>query len=303
MATLTHLVPDRAADKAFEHLPRPAVSVLRRLRHDDMFMLSAGLAFYALVSVVPFTMLVLWAVSVVAGDDQVQQVADVLAKLLPPNLNAGQVLEQVAGVGTKLGVGALLALLWPASAYGSGLSRAFERLCPTADRPAKGIRGRLLSLALVAVMPALVLGGLVAAYAGTGLLGRGATATVVGWVMVLLFGFVTSTLATALIYKLFSPRPVGLRGVFAGAATAGACIAALSAGYVLFLHFGTDFENRYATSGMAAVVLLALWLFLANALILVGYQVAVEANERADGASPLRRHRTIRRKVRRLRLG
>jgi hypothetical protein len=39
---------------------------------------------------------------------------------------------------------------------------------------------------------------------------------------------------------------------------------------------GTDFEHRYATSGLAAVVLLGVWLFLTNALILVGYQVALE---------------------------
>ncbi|MGH9279628.1 MAG: YihY/virulence factor BrkB family protein [Acidimicrobiales bacterium] len=294
MTTLTHLVPDEVADRVVHRLPRPAASVIRRLRHEDLFMLSAGLAFYALVSVVPFTMLVLWIVSVVAGDDQVQHVADVFRRLLPPNLDAGRALEQVAGVGARLGVGALLAMLWPASAYGSGLSRAFERLHPSSDHAAKGLRGRLLALALVAVMPALVLGGLVAAYSGTALLGRGALATLLGWTLVLVLGFVASTIASAVIYKLFSPRPLGWRAALGGGTTAGACISILSAAYVVFLHFGTDFEHRYATSGMAAVVLLGLWLFLANALILVGYQVAAEMNGRADGASPLRRHRSIR---------
>ena len=293
MTTLSHLVPDEAAEKVVEKLPRPAASVFRHLRHEDVFMLAAGLAFYALVSVVPFTMLVLWAVSVVAGEHQVHKVAELFARMLPPNLNAGAALEQVAGIGTRLGLGALVALLWPASSYGAGLSRAFERLCPTADHPAKGLRGRLLSLGLVAVMPALVLIGLVAAYGGTALLGRGALATVLGWTLVVVLGFIASTVASAIIYKLFSPRPLGGRGVLGGGASAGACISILSAGYVVFLHFGTDFEHRYATSGMAAVVLLGLWLFLANALVLVGYQVAAEMNGRADGASPLRRHRSI----------
>ena len=58
---------------------------------------------------------------------------------------------------------------------------------------------------------------------------------------------------------------------------AGAAISVLSAGYALFLQFGADFQNRYGTSGLAAIVLLEVWLFLANALLLVGYQVALEA--------------------------
>ncbi len=44
-----------------------------------------------------------------------------------------------------------------------------------------------------------------------------------------------------------------------------------------FLNSGVDFERRYATSGLAAVVLLAFWVFMTNALILVGSQIAQEA--------------------------
>jgi hypothetical protein len=51
----------------------------------------------------------------------------------------------------------------------------------------------------------------------------------------------------------------------------------LSLGYVVFLNVGADFERRYATSGLAAIVLLALVLFLANALMLVGYEVAQDS--------------------------
>ena len=82
--------------------------------------------------------------------------------------------------------------------------------------------------------------------------------------------------AAAVIYKLFSPKPVASRGLLAGAAVAGASISVLSAGYTFFLQFGADFQNRYATNGLAAIVLLEVWLFLANALVLVGYQVALE---------------------------
>jgi len=60
-------------------------------------------------------------------------------------------------------------------------------------------------------------------------------------------------------------------------AAAGA-ISVVSLGYVIFLNSGVDFERRYATSGLAAVVLLAFWLFMTNALILVGFQIAQEVS-------------------------
>jgi membrane protein len=260
-----------------ERLPHPAQALVERLRQEDVFLLSAGLAFYALVSVAPFAILVLWLIALVVGEKEVRDVADTLARILPPDIRVGEALQRVAQLGTGLGVGALVALLWPATAYGSGLSRAFDRLCPGPDQPAKGLRGRALALALVGVMPALTLAGLVAAYLGALLFRHGLVGAVVGVVIALALGFVVSSLAVAAIYRLFAPRPVGAIGILRGAASAGAAIALLSAGYALFLNAGTDFENRYATSGLAAIILLALWLFLVNALILVGYQIAQEA--------------------------
>ena len=43
------------------------------------------------------------------------------------------------------------------------------------------------------------------------------------------------------------------------------------------MNLGTDFEQRYVTSGLAAIDPLAVWLFLANALILVGYGLAQDS--------------------------
>ena len=264
-------------DRLSERLPDPARGLVRGLRQEDVFLLSAALAFYALVSVAPFAILVLWLVALMVGDDEVRGVADTLARLLPPDIRVGDALQRVAELGTGLGVGALIALLWPATAYGSGLTRAFERLSPGSNQPGRGLRGRALALALVGLMPALVLAGLVAAYLGASLFRQGVAGTVIGIVLALVFGFVASGLAVAAIYRLFAPRRVRAAGLIRGAAAAGGAIALLSAGYTLFLNSVTDFEHRYATSGLAAIVLLALWLFLANAVILVGYQVAQDA--------------------------
>ena len=230
--------------------------------------------FYALVSVAPFAILVLWVLSLVTSDAKVQEVADGLARLAPNRLNLDEAFRRVAQLGVGLGVGAFVALLWPATAYGAGITRAFERLSPVPDRQAKGLRGRALALALLGVVPGLALTGLVASYLGTTILGEGTLARVAGWALALVFGFAASWVNIAVIYLVFGPRKIAGSAIVRGAAVAAGSISVLSLAYVVFLNVGTDFERRYATSGLAAIVLLAVWLFLTNALILVGYEVA-----------------------------
>ena len=267
-------------DALQERLPGPVAAVVRRLRSEDVSLLSAGLSFYALVSVVPFAVLVLWLVSLITGKARVREVAEQLARHLPAKLGVDNALQRVADLGVGLGVGALAALIWPASAYGAGLRRSFARLADDKDEDVKGLRGRGLALGLVGVVPALALAGLFAAYLGTAVVGDGGAALVAGWVLALAFGFAASAASVTVIYRLFAPISLGWRSIARGAAAAGGAIAVVSLAYVIFLNSGVDFERRYATSGLAAVVLLAFWLFMTNALILVGFQIAQEVRAR-----------------------
>lgn len=274
----------RIADAVEDRLPGPMAAVLRRLRSEDVFLLSAGLSFYALVSVVPFAVLVLWLVSLIMGKARVHEVADELARHLPAKLGVENALQRVADLGVGLGLGALVAMLWPATAYGAGLRRCFARLAHDKDAEVEGLRGRALALGLIGVVPALALAGLVGAYLGTVVVGDGAVARVAGWVLGLAFGFVASAAAVGVIYALFAPISLGWQSIARGAVAAAAAISVVSLGYVMFLNSGVDFQRRYATSGLAAVVLLAFWLFMTNALILVGFQIAEEV--RGRGAAP-----------------
>lgn len=45
---------------------------------------------------------------------------------------------------------------------------------------------------------------------------------------------------------------------------------------MLYVSLGANFEEHYATSGLAAMVLLAVWLFLSNVLMLASYRVVIE---------------------------
>jgi YihY family inner membrane protein len=259
-------------------LPQPAQRIVERLREGDIFLYSAGLAFYALVSLAPLTIVALWLTSLVVGDDAVLAIGRRLADVAPSKLDIEGLFEQLASVSTRAGLGAVVTALWPATSYGAGLRRAFNQLASAGKEELRGLRGRALALAFISVSPVLALFGLVSSYLITGLF-DGAL-RVVGWALAVGFGFVISITLIGISYRLFTPERIGRDAIVRGAITAAAGIAVVSFVYLVYLRLATNFEEHYASSGLAAAVLLAVWLFLSNAFVLVGYQVASEENRR-----------------------
>ena len=230
------------------------------------------MAFYGLISVAPLVVVALWLTTLVVGHAQVQHVADHLARLAPRALGIDKALERIAELGSTLGLLAVVAALWPATAYGSALVRVLDRMA--ADREATGLRGRGVALLLVCVMPVFVLGSLVAGYVGAATLGDSAVEVAIGLAFALALSFVATVATVAVIYKVFPRTPPDWPATLRGALVAGGSIASLSVAYVAYLRLGADFEQRYASDALAAVVLLGVWLFAANVALLLGYRAA-----------------------------
>ena len=57
----------------------------------------------------------------------------------------------------------------------------------------------------------------------------------------------------------------------------------MSLGVWLYLIYGSDFEEHDATSALASVVLIGVWLCLSNALILPAYRAPQYRHERSNG--------------------
>jgi len=267
--------PKRLLDRVQDRLPAPIERFLKHARAQDVLLYAAALGFYGLVSVVPLTILVMWIVGLVLGDHRTHQLAAELRRVAPKNLGAGQALERVAQLGTQLGVVSTITALWPATAYGSGLERAFDRLSPRADTRLEGLKGR--GLFFLVVLPVFILGSLLGSFAGLEALGSGGAARVIGYAVALAGGFLATGAALILIYRIFPPTRLRWRQVLRATLVAGAGISVLSLAFVAFVSAGANFEQHYATSGLAGIVLLALWLFLSNVLVLVGYRVALES--------------------------
>ncbi len=126
---------------------------------------------------------------------------------------------------------------------------------------------------MVGVVPVLVLAGLLATYAGAAVLGDSPVETVVGLALAVVFGFAATAAAIIVIYRVLPESPPHWPSTLRGTGVAAMGISLLSVAYVAYLRLGTDFEQRYAPDAVAAVVLLGLWLFLANLVLLVGYKV------------------------------
>lgn len=279
--TKTRKRPRSLVERIESWLPRPVRNVVEHARTDDVLMYAAALGFYAIVSVVPLTILVLWIVSVVLGDQRVQQLAAEIGRIAPKNLGADRIVERVAQLGTRLGIIAVITALWPATAYGSGLERAFDRLGPKRDQRLEGLRGR--GLFFLVLLPVFVLGSLIGSFAGSEALGTKGVARILGFGLALATGFLATAIGLVLIYRIFPPAKLSWRAALRATLTAATGISVLSSLFVAYLSAGANFQEHYATSGLASLVLLALWLFVANVLLLAGYRVALEAEAGPDG--------------------
>ncbi len=114
----------------------------------------------------------------------------------------------------------------------------------------------------------------VASYVSTATPGDSAVEVAVGVVLAVAAGFVTTVATVALVYMVFPRRPPNWRAVLRGATIAASGVSLLSAAYVMYLRYGANFERRYASDALAAVVLFGLWLFTLNAALLIGYRAA-----------------------------
>jgi membrane protein len=237
---------------------------------------ASSLAFHALISIVPLTIVVLWIASLIVGDENVEQMADKLAQAAPEGIGVDDAVRKVAELGTEIGIPSLIAALLPASAYGAGVRRGFAHLAGE-RKSLKGLRGRVSVLLL---LPVFVLGALIGSYFGTTIFEWEGFTRILGFAVALLTGFAGGAAAIALMYRVFQSRAVPWVAIWRATVWTAGAISLISFLFTLYLSVGANFEQHYATSGVAGIVLLGLWLYLSNAFLLGGYQLALDYEKR-----------------------
>ena len=266
----------RAAETGMARLPRRLQRLLPQLRDRDVLASASSLAFYGLVSALPLLLLTVGLATAVAGQDAVIR----FVNQAPPSgaQGARQFLDQIARNGSAVTLPTVLFTLWPATAYGGGLRRALLTASGR-DESIPRLRGRLRGLGLLLLLPALLLAGVPLAFVLTNLSGDGPLATVLGWLLALAGGTLLGGLVTTALYHAFSPQSLGWRETASGALSAAAATALFSVGFVGYLRVA-DLEQRFGGGTIGIVVLLGVWLFVANALLLAGYQAVLTLDDR-----------------------
>jgi membrane protein len=259
--------------------------VVGHVRRHDLVFYAAGLTFYAAIAVVPL-LLVAWFVTArVLGEELVRALTLALAEYAPTSLGLQEGVRSLGEVGPRLGVAAFAAALVPATSYGDGLVRAFDRVAER-DRRAKGLRGRLLALVFVAALPPVVMAELGAVAVLPGALGFTGRFNLASVAVAFVVGWLSAGLLVGVLYRAFSPRAIQARALALGAALTGSFLSGMSLTWLFLLRFGVDVGIAFGGSDLlGTLVVAAVYLYLVQVVLLGGYVLSLVLGRMA-GAAP-----------------
>lgn len=277
----------RDAERPGEIPPRGWFAILKRVKaevkEDNVTLLAAGVAFYAMLAIFPAIIAVVTVYGMVADPAQVESQVNEFAKGLPAG--AGELiteqLNNVVNAGRQaLSIGlaiSLLAVLWSASGGVQGLVKSLNLVYD--ERETRGfvkLRGLSLLLTLGAIVVVVVALALIAVFPGViDDLGLGQAgelaASIARWVVLALV--VLTALAVLYRYAPDRANP-RWRWVSWGAVVA---LVVWLLGSVGFSWYVDNFGKYNQTYGaLAAVIVLLLWLFLSSFAVLLGAEFDAE---------------------------
>lgn len=260
--------------------------VRRTQRGHDLWIISAGVTFYALVALVPSLVVAARLLAAVVGPGRLVGLGAAVSHALPAAQGAGDVVRQLVDRSVNVRWTAVAVALVPATVYGEGLRRGFLRVTPESGPPGRfvGWRSRAAALPLTLLAPAGLLGvlevaPLLARLFGTGGVGPGALAVYIAlnvdWVVV--------SLALTYIYQVLGPAGTSMRATLGGAFFTGAFISGFLQGFVLFLAIPVDLGAPFGGfTQVGGAVAVALWLWVFTALTVIGYSITLALDTRGD---------------------
>lgn len=267
------------ARDGFARLPRAVQRILARLIDRNVLLVASSLAFYGLISLLPLLLLSFSVVETVAGDARLRRLENAV---VGPHTGSVGILVRDLMRGASSSWLVVLGTLWPATAYGAGLARAVRHMGDS-DEHTSGRGGRLKGLAFVLVLPALVLLGVPGVYVLSRLPGSGGLQTMLGWAVAATVGCLAIAALLTFVYRAFAPGTLPWASTVKGAAASAAGLTALSVAAVVVLGLGVT-RNRYGTPAVTGILLMGVWLFGANIVLLAGYQTVLELDGDAEEA-------------------
>jgi len=277
----------REAERPSEIPPRGWFAILKRVKaevkEDNVPLLAAGVAFYAILAIFPAIIALVTVYGMVADPAQVEAQVAEFAKSLPAGADEliTQQLKNVTSAGRQsLSIGlavSLLAVLWSASSGVQGLIKSLNLVYD--ERETRGflkLRGLSLLLTIGAIVVAAVALVLITVFPGViDNLGLGKAgelaASIVRWVVLALLVLA----ALAVLYR-FAPDRASPRWRWVSWGAVVALVLWLL-GSIGFSWYVDNFGKYNQTYGaLAAVIILLLWLFLSAFAVLLGAELDAE---------------------------
>jgi membrane protein len=273
---------DRPAQIPLRGWKDVVVRVKQKLREDDVPLLGAGVAFFALLALVPSLVALVSIYGLVADPDDVQRTTDDALSAAPAEVqdlvsSQMQAIVESQPSGLRAGVIVGLALaVWSAS---SGMKHLMGALTLAYDETEtrKFLRARGLALALTiggVVVAALGVAGLLAPNAldDSGAAGTArAVLLVVRW---LVLGAV-AMVALSLLYRWAPDRKAPRwRWATPGAVLATVVGVAASIGFSIYTSNFGSYNETYGALG--AIVVLMLWLYIIAFAVILGAELNCE---------------------------
>ena len=253
------------------------------IRDDNVALMAAGVAFYAVLAIVPALVAAVSIWGLVSEPTQIQQTVEGFANGLPQSaadLITTQMERIADNPSSSLGwavVISVLASLWSASSGTKGLMNAVNSAYDEDEtRGFLRVRGLAIALTVAAIFFGLVMIGLIAVVpAVLGSLGLGTTGeALIRWGRWPLLALAVVA-GLAVIYR-FAPDRDHPRWQWASVGSVVATVVwlAASAGFAWYVNSFGSYGETYGS--MAGVVVLMLWLFLTSFAILLGAEINAE---------------------------
>ncbi|WP_256030507.1 YihY/virulence factor BrkB family protein [Natronomonas aquatica] len=252
-------------------------------RSDRITFIAAGLAYYALISLVPLLLLVLVVTSIVGGEALVEVIVAETSRTLGEGIG-GTLAQALIGASGRGGatVFGLAVLLWSGLKLFRGLDIAFSEVYgdPGPASILDQLRNATVTLGAVGV------GVAVTVAVGTALAGLGIAAAIEGYDAVGLLG--TAVLVTTLsvaflpLYYVLPGTDVPVREALPGAVFAAVGWTALQTGFRLYASIAGSYE---AYGLLGGVLLLVTFLYFGGLVLLVGAVLNAVLAGRTDGTT------------------
>ncbi len=263
---------------------RSVAGVIRRTFEaaveDNVPFLASALAFSVLLTIAPFTILVLGLVGHLVQrrvTEHAISVHDLIAQFLPPVGDFGQLefllLDVVANRGALTLLGAVL-FLWFSTRLFGGLRAALNEVFDT-DESRPWPLAKALDLGMV-----LVTGGLLAANAWVSLVGARSELALTGlggWAFRFGIGLATLGFSTALffvVFKAMPSRPIAWRTALVASALTALAFEAAKRLFALYLARFVTFDRLASDANLVAFFLFLLWVYYSCYVFLLGGEVA-----------------------------